>query len=218
MSVIEGAKQLLERQAAERVSRNPQQITLDDSNVIEFPGFPYTFEALHERILVALDIFKSGYECKDCVMGKIVYQCSCVREAHPGKKFSIEQLEAIAEALSQNIADERASMPCPECGGDPKSVERDETCDKCKGSGVLLELPDDTKNLPTTGVVVSMGPKAEQEAGFKVGDRILFTPHSGGGIPTKSGILLKYMDWRAGICKIGGASDLNAFDFILTQD
>src|SRR4249920_266752 len=48
------------------VSENSQEIVLDGSNTVSFPGFPYKFTALGEKVLISLDQFKSGYECKTC--------------------------------------------------------------------------------------------------------------------------------------------------------
>jgi co-chaperonin GroES (HSP10) len=57
----------------ELVSKNAQEIVLDGSNKVSFPGFPYIFTALGEKILVTLDQFKSGYECKTCRgQGKVI--------------------------------------------------------------------------------------------------------------------------------------------------
>ncbi|MDR3392454.1 MAG: hypothetical protein P4L77_12055 [Sulfuriferula sp.] len=224
MGILEdGAKELLERQAHERQSKAPVELVLDGSNEVIFPGFPYIFEAVHEKILVSIDIFKSGYECPEC-KGKrqIKYECSCVRsggpKARPGFRFNQQQLEDLTEGLGVDIAAARGEQPCPECGGNPVSVKRDETCTVCKGTGAILELPDTSKNLPTTGVVVSMGSAAVEKASFKVGDRILFGPHAGGLIPTKSGIMLKHMDWQQAYCIIKGADDMGAFDFIVQAD
>ena len=212
-----GAAAILERQAAERQSRKSTELKLDGSNKVTFPGFPYEFEALEERILVVIDVFKSGYECSACVKGHVKYQCSCTQgpDARPGFKFNLDQLNAIQESLGEAVADARKDQLCPVCNGDPVSVERDESCTACKGTGIILELPDDSKNLPTTGVVVSMGHEAQAHAQYGLGDRILFGPHAGGMIPTKAAIMLRYMDWQQAICRIGGADDQNAFDFIM---
>lgn len=50
----------------ELVTEDAQEIVLDGSNVVTFPGFPYQFTALGEKVLISLDQFKSGYECTEC--------------------------------------------------------------------------------------------------------------------------------------------------------
>ncbi|SRR6266567_960034 len=174
-SLAEAAVEVMNRVDAENQAKSAQEIMLDGSNKVSFPGFPYTFEAMHEKILVSIDIFKSGYECKECKgKGKI--------ETKVGR-------EAVFVA-----------------------------CAACHGRGALIVLPETSKNLPTTGIVVSMGTVAKEKASFKVGDRILFGAYAGTMIPTKIGLMFKYMDWYLGVVKIEGASDLSAFDFILQAD
>ena len=176
-----GAVEIMARVREENLAKSAQEITLDGSNKVEFPGYPYRFEALHEKILVSIDIFKSGYECKVC-KGK-------------GK----------LEAKGQFVPGE---------GSKPVF----EKCSKCNGTGVWLELPENSKNLPTTGVVVSMGKIAKEKADFKIGDRILFGAYAGTMIPTKIGLMFKYMDWNLGVLRIEGADDMSAFYFILQAD
>lgn len=216
--LAEGAKELLERQDTVQ-STNPQELILDDSNEVSFPGFPYTFEALGEKILVSIDVFKSGYECKVCNgMKRIKYQCSCIVGGRPGYKFSSDELDSIKEALGVDVAEARKEIPCPECAGMPDSVERDEICTACKGIGATIVIPKSGENLPTTGVVVSMGAEAKEKAAFKIGDRILFSTYSGSMIPTKAGLMFKYMEWYQAVVKIKGADNLGAFDFIVKED
>jgi co-chaperonin GroES (HSP10) len=164
-----------ERIQEEDLAKSSQEIKLDDTNKVSFPGYPYTFEALNEKILVSIDIFKSGYECKVC-QGK--------------KTVEIKQGRETVQ----------------------------ETCSACKGIGASLILPDTSKKLPTHGVVVSMGRIAREKADFKVGDRVLFGEYTGTMLPTKAGLMFKYLDWYGGVIKIEGANELAAFDFIITAD
>lgn len=162
----------------ELVAENAQEIVLDKSNKVSFPGFPYLFEALNEKILVVLDQFKSGYECKTC----------------KGKgKVAVKHLR------------EDTIEVCPTCQG------------KTVGKGGII-IPETAKVLATSGVVVSMGPLAQERAGFKVGDRVLFGFHSGSMIPTKAGIMFKQMDWYQAWVKVEGAEELGAFDFLMLDE
>lgn len=214
---IEEAAELIEESSQKDA---PQTIKLDKTNKVSFPGFPYKFEALHEKILVSIDIFKSGYECKVCHGKKtLMYECSCVRKGRPGFRYSEDELQEIAKSsLGYEVSEARRSMVCPECKNDPASQEREEKCEACKGLGALLVLPQTSQNLPTTGVVVSMGREAIQKASYTIGDRVLFSPHAGTMIPTKAGLMFKYMDWYQVGLKVEGADDLGAFDFIMQAD
>jgi hypothetical protein len=214
-----GVAQIMQRMEVEQRATSAQEIVLDKSNKVSFPGYPYVFEALGEKILISIDVFKSGYECKLCKgTGRIKRQCECVTCGHPGKKYSSEQIADIRIDLGDSVADARALMNCPECDGEPSVNESNAICEACKGHGALILLPDASKNLPTTGVVVSMGKEARAKADFGIGDRILFGPYAGNMIPTKAGLMFKYMDWNLGSIKIEGADDMAAFDFILQAE
>jgi len=215
-----GVIQLQERIDAENAAKSTTEILLDNSNEVSFPGFPYKFEALGEKILVSIDVFKSGYECRKCKGKKSVHVlCNCEENGHAGVKYGKEELQTIEESLGKEVANARVNMPCPECNGDYVSLRRDETCPECKGLGALLHLPDNSKNLPTTGVVVSMGSSCDPEKlRFKAGDRILFGPYAGSMIPTKAGLMFKILDASQAWCKIKGGEDLAAFDFIIQDN
>lgn len=202
--------------SVELVQENTQEIVLDGSNKVSFPGFPYFFTALNEKVLVSLDQFKSGYECRKCKgEGKIVKSCDCTLTDRPGKQYTTTQLADIREALGQAIEEVRKDKNCPTCGGDPKSVAEVITCPECNGKSALLIIPDTAKLIASSGVVVSMGNVAREKADYKIGDRILFSQHAGSLIPTKSGICFKQMDWYQAWVKVDGADELSAFDFIV---
>lgn len=215
--LAEGIRQLQERIDAEKAATNTTELTLDNSNKVSFPGFPYKFEALGEKILVSIDVFKSGYECRTCKGKKIVESvCDCEAGNHAGLKYSEADILYIKETLGEDIGMARAQLVCPECNGEYKDFRKGETCPECKGLGALLVLPEDSKKLPTTGVVVSMGKKCTRED-FKIGDRILFGPYAGNMIPTKAGLMFKVMDEVQAWCRIEGGEDLAAFDFIIQE-
>jgi co-chaperonin GroES (HSP10) len=203
--------------AADIALKSASEIVLDGSNKVTIPGYAYTFEALGERILVSLDIPLSGYECKTCLGRKrIKHQCECVTCGRAGKKYTKDQIEDIRKDLGDSVADARASIVCPECGGNPDSVATDVICPECKGVGGKVWIPRSAKEFPTTGVVVSMGSIAREKAEFRIGDRILFGRQAGTMIPNKAGLPFKYMDYYNGVVKIEGAEAMAAFDFVLS--
>ena len=213
-------KSFFERIETEKEDLSATELVIDGSNKVSFPGYPYLFEALGKKILVSIDIFKSGYECKVCRgKKKIETRCSCESSGHKGLRYSAEEIETIKESLGSSIANQRAELVCPECKGDYVSMRRIETCSTCKGMGALLVLPETSKNLPTTGVVVSIGNKVNlSKLNYRVGDRILFGPYAGSMIPTKSGLLFKVLDANNAWARVDGASDLGAFEFILNEN
>jgi co-chaperonin GroES (HSP10) len=214
-----GVKQLMDRIEKEKEDLSAQELILDDSNEVSFPGFSYKFEASIEKIIVSIDVFKSGYECKVCKgKKKIEVLCSCEAGGHAGLAYGDEEIKAIKESLGNDVADARKTLSCRICSGDYVSKRHTDICTACKGKGAMLILPDDSKNLPTTGVVVSIGSQVPMDKiNYKVGSRVLFGPYSGSMIPTKAGLMMKIMDWNSVMCRIKGAEDLAAFDFILQE-
>lgn len=205
--------------SSEIVNKDAQEIILDGSNKVSFPDYPYLFEALNEKILVSLDQYKSGYECKTCKgKGTVLKKCDCTSTDRPGFKYSKVQLADITESLGPDISLARTSLPCPDCKGDPESVQQVITCPTCDGKTGLLIIPDTAKMIASSGVVVSMGKVAREKADFKIGDRILFSVHSGSMIPTKSGVHFKQLDWYQAWIRVEGAEELGAFDFIINPE
>jgi len=220
---------VLERTEQEKEDLSAQQLKLDGSNKVSFPGFPYKFEAMGEKVIVSIDIFKSGYECKICKgLKRVEAHCKCEDTDRPGYRYSQGELDTLQESgLSEGVVEARTAMPCVDCKGDYPAARRNELCSACKGRGAVLILPETSKNLPTTGVVVSMGRGCEPNyrehqgkppLGFGIGDRILFGPYAGNMIPTKAGILFKIMDADHAWCRVEGANDMGQFDFVLQDE
>ncbi len=205
--------------SGEIVNEDAQEIVLDGSNKVSFPDYPYFFEALNEKILVSLDQYKSGYECRTCKgKGTVIKKCECTKHDSPGYKYSTKQIEDIGIALGTTVANERSHLVCPECVGEPSSVETVITCPDCNGKTGLLVIPDTAKVIASSGVVVSMGRIAREKADYKIGDRILFSVHAGSMIPTKSGLMFKQLDWYQAWIRVEGAEELGAFDFIVAPE
>lgn len=218
-TLAKGIQQLHARVEEENKHKSAQTITIDGTNIVEFPGFPYKFEALGEKILVSIDIFKSGYECRTCMGAKkIETKCVCEESDRPGYKYSQTMLDAFG-TMGDGQNNARTEIKCSECGGDYLSKRDSSVCPECKGLGALLVIPDTSKNLPTTGVVVSMGSACDHsKLGYKLGDRILFGPYTGNMIPTKAGLMLKTMDATAAMARIDGGEELAAFDFVIQSE
>lgn len=220
MSEAERAKTILERTEKEKEDLSAQELVLDGTNKVAFPGFPYLFEAVHEKIIVSLDIFKSGYECKVCKGLKwIDTKCECEIEDRAGLKYSEEQIEELRRSIGEEVAHARESLPCPKCLGDYPSFRTREKCSSCKGLGATLILPETSKSQPTSGVIVSIGQTARRDFPWlEIGQRILFGPYAGNMVPTKAGLVFKILDASNAWCIVEGAEDLGQFDFILQDE
>lgn len=118
------------------------EILVDGQNVCEIQNLGISLMAVEDKIIVMFDEYKSGYECKDCKgTGKVHYLCDCELNSHPGYRNRFKE------------------VTCERCHGDYEKARKEIQCKICKGFGNIIEIPQSAKTLPTTGVVVSMGPE-----------------------------------------------------------
>lgn len=213
---LENATTLAQRQTIRGVNTAGTVVMDDNTNQASIPGFPYIFLAKGDHILVAVDIFKSGYECKKCLgKTKIQMHCVCEDTTRPGFKYNQEQIDEYDKTLSLSIAVERGKMVCINCGGDFASYRKEVICPECNGKGSLLHMPDQAKTLPTTGVIVSLGSEVPSNLGYKCGQRVLFGAYVGVMIPTKApGVVFKILRSIEILCEIKGGENLANFDFV----
>lgn len=182
----------------EIVHENAQEIVLDGSNSVSFPGFPFTFTALGEKILVTLDQFKSGYECKTCKgAGKVTSKVT-------------GNLVVCSDCDGKSVKEGGLIIP--------------DTAKMLANSGVVVSMGDkamkDTRHVYYNKWYERfMFWKAKKYTyDFRLGDRVLFSAHAGSLIPTRAGIAFKYMDYYQPIAKVDGAEDLASFDFIVPEE
>jgi co-chaperonin GroES (HSP10) len=213
---LENAEVLAERST--KMVNTKNTIVLDDgSNEVTIPGFPYRFEAKGENVLVSVDIFKSGLECRTCKgMMRLKKECECESTDRPGFKYSKTQVADFANDLGDSAAEGRMNMICPLCEGHFEEIRMDIECPDCKGKGTLLHIPETSKSLPTTGVIVSLGNKVDPSYNYKRGQRVLFGQYTGVMIPTKApGVVFKVLRQLEVLCEIKGGEDLANFDFVI---
>src|SRR5271163_2921860 len=163
----------------------PVELKQDSLNVIDLTDIGVSMQAIEDKIIILVDGYKSGYECKVC-NGK-------------GRVAS-----TIAEGMMRS-------------------------CDECKGTGASLVIPDTAKSMPSTGVIVSMGPEtrfmqakkqynkslkefpqdlafielakeALDECILQIGTRVVFGVHVGTKIPIKGDIKLTIMKEKEPLC------------------
>jgi co-chaperonin GroES (HSP10) len=215
MSELENAREMVEREGIKATKMEGVLIADDGSNECVIPGFPYRFKAQGDKLLVSVDVFKSGYECKTCKgAGTIKLSCLCEGTDRPGYKYSSSMLEGLDDVMF----DVRSKMNCPSCGGDYLGARKDFTCTECNGKGALIWIPDQSKLLPTTGVIVSVGSEVTNAA-LKNHTRVLFGAYSGTMIPTKApGVVFKVIRDIEVLLVIEGGEDLAAFDFVQIDD
>lgn len=113
------------------------EVIVDGQNVVELEKLGISLLAVEDKIIVMHDDYKSGYECKTCKgEGKLTGCNTC-----------------------HNSGKDRFGQTCKSCSGVP--MNHITVCPDCKGKGGLLVIPETARSLPTTGIVVSMGPETE---------------------------------------------------------
>lgn len=181
----------------------------DTLNVISLEDVGVSMQAIEDKIIILVDQWKSGYECKEC--------------GGSGEVKSIINPEILR------------------------------TCDTCKGKGQTLVIPDSAKSLPSTGVVVSMGPATQymmlkkrrenclfnrqkhagtphydnwtieveevdldlKNTSIQIGTRVVFGVHVGTKVPIKGNIKLVIMREKEPLCVVFGndIGDKEIIDF-----
>lgn len=174
-----------------------------DSNTILVIQGKIALEAIGENILVLIDKFRSGFECKDCNETGVIESCICETLGHPGLN--------------------RFGGVCKFCGGSPVSVKGKE-CPKCKGAGQTIIIPESTKSMPTSGKIVSVGPRVPLRANGKaqervVGERIIFGVHTGYFVPFKGNVRLRMMRYSEPLCLVYSLDpDITMDDFMVHEE
>lgn len=154
---------------------NNIEVKEDKLNVLEISDLGISLEAVADKIIILVDGYKSGYECKTC--------------------------SGTGRVESPIVSGAKTD------------------CSDCKGKGKLLEIPDTAKSMPSTGVVVSMGPDTkfmrykkanatEEELnniGIQIGTRVVYGIHVGTPIPIKGNIKLRIMRENEPLCRIFGS-------------
>lgn len=217
---VQRGKELVEQRGMRSTKMNNVLVTNDGTNEASIPGFPYKFKAQGDKILVSVDIFKSGYECKDCKGEGLIHSrciCDAPGRTRPGFKYTQEQIDEFDKTSGMAIATARAEMICKECGSDYLKKRIDVVCPLCKGNGATLYVPDESKTLPTTGVIVSVGSEVKNQE-LSNGTRVLFGCYTGVMIPTKvPGVAFKVLRDIEVLCVIKGGEEMAAFDFLVVD-
>jgi hypothetical protein len=185
---------MLERVDNEKYERvlGELDVHAGETNVIGLVELGIGLEAIGDNILVLIDTYRSGYECSMCRgTGKLKRKARCVCDP------DVPDAELNFPRGSRN----RFDAPCGFCGGDYVSKRIDDvvTCSLCKGKGSSLIIPDTAKSLPTTGVILSVGPDVTR-GGIAVNKRVICTAHSGVGIPMKGNIPVKVYRQHEPLC------------------
>lgn len=158
----------------------PLDVKTGDNTVFVVAG-KLALEAIENKILILIDKFRSGYECKDCNETGIFVSCECERNGTPGR-----------------IVTRLADKECPYCNGN-YATKKGNPCVACKGTGSTLVMPENARAIPTSGIIVSVGPLCTTR---KIAERVLFGAHTGYYLPFKGNAKIRCMREDEPLCLI----------------
>jgi hypothetical protein len=183
-----------------RYERTLAELDVDagEDNIIGLMEIGVGLEAVGDNIIVLIDSYRSGYECTACKgTGKLreIKRCVCDPDI-PDEKLADYQGEGVLRGTRNKFG-----AVCDNCGGDYVSKRSDKMieCPTCHGKGASLIIPDTAQSLPTTGVILSVGPDGTR-SGIVRNKRIVATPHSGVFLPMKSNIPVKVYRQHEPLC------------------
>lgn len=192
---------MIDRDLVERPQAELEVSSNKEDNVIFVIAGKLGLEAIEDKILILIDKFRSGYECKDCGETGIYINCECERLGTPGRKIN-----------------GKFDKTCPYCNGDDSTRElrKGKTCSSCKGTGSTLLMPENARAIPTSGVIVSIGPLCKIR---EIGERVLFGAHTGYYLPFKGNAKIRVMREDEPMCKIHAVDNNTVLgDFIQIED
>jgi len=180
----------------ELLNRPEQSLQIShENNTIFVVAGKLGLEAIEDKILILIDKFKSGYECKDCNETGIYAACPCSIRGEFGIKENGKAC-SFKDACTRQIIGN--------------------TCLTCKGTGTTLALPENARAIPTSGVIVSLGPLATKR---KLGERVLFGAHTGYYLPFKGTAKIRCMRQDEPLCLIHAIDNTQTLgDFIQIEE
>lgn len=167
---------ITDRELVERPEK-PLDLKQTDNTIFIVAG-KLALESIGDKILILIDKFKSGYECKDCNETGVFKSCECERSGHAGQN--------------------RLGGICKYCSG-LYETRRGLSCSACKGTGTTLIMPENARSIPTSGIIVSIGPDCKVR---RVGERVLFGAHTGYYLPFKGAAKIRCMREDEPLCII----------------
>lgn len=167
-----------------------------EDNVLGLTELGIGLEAVGDNIIVLVDSYRSGYECTTCKgTGKLrmISRCACDPD--------ISDAELATTVGVPRGCRNRFGAPCESCNFDyqSKRIDRTVDCHACKGKGATLIIPDRAQSLPTTGVILSVGPDVTR-GGIAVNKRVVATPHSGVFLPVMGNIPVRVYRQHEPLC------------------
>lgn len=165
-----------------------------EDNIVGLIELGVGLEAVGDNIIVLIDNYRSGYECTACKgTGKLRRFVRCICDP------DIPDSDLDFPRGTRN----RFGAVCKACSGQYLTVRIDDvvTCHKCNGRGATLVIPENAQSLPTTGIILSMGPEVTRK-GIAINKRVICTPHAGVFLPMKGNIPVKVYRQHEPLCNM----------------
>jgi co-chaperonin GroES (HSP10) len=147
----------------------------EENNTVLVVGGKIALRAIEDKIIILLDKFRSGYECKMCAGTGQGTRCRDCKNGVNSRGFT-----------------------CKVCEGNPDRW-LGKACPECKGKGSSIVIPDSAKALPTSGIIVSVGPDCKKR---RLGQRVVFGAHVGFFLPFKGNVRLRMMREYEPLCEL----------------
>ena len=177
------------------------EVNIDNDNAVELTELQIQLEAVEDKIIILVDNFKSGYECKECGgTGKI-----------------------------KSPVVEGAMKDCTACGGKGGLLIVPEVAKTLPTLGTVLSMGPKTKWMEMQKAFYEAqwwkiwifkrflkyfkDSDIAKSIRIRPGARVLFQPHVGTFIPVKGNIRLKVMRAHEPLCVLYGTDEASK-DFI----
>ena len=177
------------------------EVNIDKDNAVELVELGIQLEAVEDKIIVMMDSYKSGYECKECSgTGKV-------------KSTFVEGAERECEACNGK----GATLVIPEISkslptlGTVMSVGEKTRWAKYLSGEWAKDVPDWVLNEAKSWNEAKIN--EERKIKVRPGAKVLFQPHVGTMIPFKGNIRLKIMREYEPLAVIYG-TDIDARQFM----
>jgi co-chaperonin GroES (HSP10) len=178
-------------------------VNIDSDNAVELVELGIQLEAVEDKIIVMMDSYKSGYECKECggtgkVKSTVVKGAERDCEACNGKGATL-----VVPEISRRLPTLGTVMSVGEKTNWAKFL-----------SGEWLDDQIDREALLSCAPQLSDRKKSiEKRIKIRPGAKVLFQPHVGTMIPFKGNIRLKIMREHEPLAVIYG-TDIDARQFM----
>lgn len=148
---------------------------------------PMALRPIDDKILVLVDKFKTGYECK-----------TCDGKGHTGEECP--NCHGSGTEVFRQPDDTETIGRCRVCtvgSGDGRKSLKYKPCADCHGLQARLIVPETNERKPTTGKVIAAGQNANF---YKVGTTVVFTNYTGTGFEIND-MDLRVMKERDVLCE-----------------